>query len=411
MKQERRRTPRHPFVASAEVVEAESQSHLPTRVSELSLNGCYFDTMNPFPSGTSILVKIVRGLVFFQARAKVVYSQPNLGMGVEFQKIHPHFRQVLEGWLQEEQIKVLVADDSAVYRKLIEQTLSQKSNSLIFAKTGHEAIALFAEHSPALVIVDWIMPDLSGIEICLHIRSKSQASYTYIIILTAKSEKESVVAGLAAGADDYLTKPFHGEELIARVGVGLRIVELHQQIQAKNRLLEELALTDALTGLPNRRAIEDWSTRQLSGAARHGFSFWVALADLDHFKTVNDTYGHDAGDTVLKKFSEILKANSRRSDICGRFGGEEFLLILTHATSEGAQALFERVRGEFEAAKFNFDGRSVSVTASFGVAMYEGTQSADFSKLLARADAALYSAKHGGRNRIEMASTEVLEQS
>jgi two-component system, cell cycle response regulator len=404
LNEERRRTPRRPFVASAEVVEAESQSRLPTRVTELSLNGCYFDTLHPFPTGTSILVKIDRGPVFFQARGKVVYSHPNLGMGVAFQKVHPDFRQVLERWLQEEQIKVLVADDSAVFRKLVEQTLSQKSNSLIFAKTGHEAIALFAQHNPALVIVDWIMPDLSGIEICQHIRANLQGSYTYIIILTAKSETESVVAGLAAGADDYLTKPFKDEELVARVGVGFRIVELHQQIQAKNRLLEELALTDSLTGLPNRRAIEEWATRQLSGAARHGFSFWVAVADVDHFKAVNDCYGHEAGDIVLKKFAEILKANSRRSDICGRIGGEEFLMILTHASSEGAHALFERVRGQFEATKFNFRGATIGVTASFGAAAFAGTEAPDLAKLVARADAALYSAKHLGRNRVEVAT-------
>ena len=404
LNEERRRTPRRPFVASAEVVEAESQSRLPTRVSELSLHGCYLDTMNPFPTGTSILVKIVRGLVFFQARGKVVYAQSNLGMGVAFQKVHPDFQQVLQGWLQEDQIKVLVADDSAVFRKLVEQTLSQKSNSLIFAKTGHEAITLFAEHNPSLVIVDWIMPDLSGIEICQHIRANLQGSYTYIIILTAKSETESVVAGLAAGADDYLTKPFKDEELVARVGVGFRIVELHQQIQAKNRLLEELALTDSLTGLPNRRAVEEWATRQLSGAARHGFSFWVAVADVDHFKTVNDRYGHEAGDIVLKKFAEILKVNSRRSDICGRIGGEEFLMILTHASCEGAQALFERVRGQFEATKFNFRDTTISVTASFGAAAFEGTEAPDFVKLVSRADAALYSAKRLGRNRVEMAT-------
>jgi two-component system cell cycle response regulator len=220
--------------------------------------------------------------------------------------------------------KVLVADDSAVSRKLVEHTLSEQQYSLIFANSGHEAIALFAEHAPALVIADWMMPDLTGIEICRHIRSRSQESYTYIIILTGEAKKENVVAGLAVGADDCLTKPFHDEELAARVGAGLRIVELHRQVQAKNRLLQELALTDALTGLPNRRAIEDWAVRQLRGAARHGFSFWAVLADLDHFKTVNDTYGHEAGDTVLKKFSEILRVNSRRSDICGRMGGEEF---------------------------------------------------------------------------------------
>jgi two-component system chemotaxis response regulator CheY len=251
-----------------------------------------------------------------------------------------------------------------------------------------------------------MMPDLTGLRISEHIRSRLQASYTYIILLTGKSEKESVVEGLAAGADDYLTKPFHHDELIARVGVGLRIIGLQREIEAKNVLLKELALTDALTGLPNRRAIEDWATRQLSGAARYGFSFWVALADLDHFKSVNDTYGHDAGDTVLKAFSEILKTNSRQSDICGRIGGEEFLLVLTHTTEENARMVIDRVRGELEATQFNFDGSSLKVTASFGLAGFAGTHAPDFNRLAAQADAALYSAKRQGRNRLELSAMQ-----
>jgi two-component system cell cycle response regulator len=303
-------------------------------------------------------------------------------------------------------IKVLVADDSAVSRKLVELTLSEKQYSLVFAKSGRETLDLFAEHRPALVIVDWIMPDLTGLEICQHIRSRAQASYTYIILLTGKSEKESVVEGLAAGADDYLTKPFHHDELIARVGVGLRIIGLQREIEAKNLLLKELALTDALTGLPNRRSIEDWATRQLSGAARYGFSFWVALADLDHFKAVNDTYGHDAGDNVLKTFSEILKSNSRQSDICGRIGGEEFLFVLTHTTEENAKRVIDRVRAELEATHFNFDGNSLKVTASFGLAGFVGTRAPDFNRLVAQADAALYSAKRQGRNRLELSEMQ-----
>jgi two-component system cell cycle response regulator len=306
----------------------------------------------------------------------------------------------------EQKVKVLVADDSAVSRKLVEHTLSEKKYTLVFAKSGRETVELFAEHHPALVIVDWIMPDLTGLEICKHIRSKTHASYTYIILLTGKSEKESVVEGLAAGADDYLTKPFHPEELIARVGVGLRIMELQREIEVKNALLQELALTDALTSLPNRRAIEEWATRQLSGAARHRFSFWVALADLDHFKTINDTHGHDAGDTVLKAFSQILKANSRRSDICGRIGGEEFLLVFTHATEQGAKDVIDRVRAELAATNFKFDGKSLTVTASFGLVGFVGTRAPDFSRLVAQADTALYSAKRLGRNRVEVAETQ-----
>ena len=305
----------------------------------------------------------------------------------------------------EQDIGVLVADDSAFSRKLVEQTLSEKRYSLVFAKSGRETVDLFAKHHPALVIVDWIMPDLTGIEICKHIRSATQTSYTYVILLTGKSEKESVVEGLAAGADDYLTKPFHPDELIARVGVGLRIIELQREVKVKNAMLQELALTDPLTNLPNRRAIEDWAVRQLSGAARYGFSFWVALADLDYFKTVNDTHGHDAGDTVLKAFSQILKNKSRRSDICGRIGGEEFLFVLTHATKEDAKRVIENVRAELEATKFIFNGNSLSVTASFGLVGFAGTQAPEFSRLVAQADLALYRAKHLGRNRVEVGET------
>ncbi len=190
------------------------------------------------------------------------------------------------------------------------------------------------------------------------------------------------------------------------MGVGLRIIGLQREIEAKNLLLKELSLTDALTSLPNRRAIEDWATRQLSGAARYGFSFWVALADLDHFKRVNDTYGHDAGDNVLKAFSEILKSNSRKSDICGRIGGEEFLLVLTHTTGENAKLVIDRVRVELEATHFNFDGKSLKVTASFGLAGFVGTRAPDFNRLVAQADAALYSAKRQGRNRLELSEIQ-----
>jgi two-component system, cell cycle response regulator len=303
--------------------------------------------------------------------------------------------------------KVLVADDSRVYRKLVEHSLSDKRYALLFAKNGSEAIALFSEHQPSIVITDWMMPDLSGIELCEHIRKQSRQPYTYLIILTGNTEKDKLVAGLAAGADDYLTKPFHREELLARVGVGRRIVELHRQLEAKNLLLEELALTDPLTGLPNRRAIEDWATRVRNGALRHGFSFLVVLADLDHFKAVNDTYGHDAGDSVLKRFSEILKTNSRRSDICGRIGGEEFLFILTHTTQENAMVVIERVRRELEATKFDFAGGSLTVTASFGLAGLEATEPAEFNQLVIQADVALYAAKRTGRNRIEIAAPPI----
>ena len=264
---------------------------------------------------------------------------------------------------------------------------------------------LFAEHKPDLVITDWVMPELSGLELCRRVRADFQKSYTYIIILTGNTEQSEILAGLTAGADDYITKPFEPDELIARVGVGRRIVEFHRQIEAKNRLLEELALTDALTGLPNRRSIEAWATTELTAAVRHGFSFWVVMADLDHFKSVNDTFGHDAGDRVLKRFAEILKANSRYSDICGRLGGEEFLIVLTHTDVNGAMVAVDRIREEFAEQIFTFGTHELAVTSSFGIAGLS-RQLQGFSQLVSQADVALYSAKRLGRNRVALAAAE-----
>src|SRR5579863_6820522 len=300
-----------------------------------------------------------------------------------------------------QEFKILVVDDSPIYRKLVEQSLSHEPNPIIFAKNGREALDRFAEHQPAVVITDWTMPDISGLELCQSIRRDFGRSYSYLILLTSHTNKEQLIEGLASGADDYLTKPFHPGELVARVGVGRRIIELHRQIEAKNRQLEELALTDPLTGLHNRRAIDLWVTSQLSAAARHDFAIWVAMADLDHFTKVNDSHGHDAGDTVLKSFAEILKANARKSNMCGRLGGEEFLMVLTHGDKEQAGIAIERVRGRFETEEFRFGDHVIRVTASFGVVGFRGPEPPEFNTLLARADAALYSAKHQGRNRVE----------
>jgi len=301
-----------------------------------------------------------------------------------------------------QEFKILVADDSPLYRKLVEDTLGREQYVVCFAKNGRQASDLLAEHHPALVITDWEMPGLTGVELCAQIRC-DRNSYTYIILLTSNAHKDQIIKGLAAGADDYLTKPFHSGELLARVAVGRRIVELHREIQAKNRLLEELALTDSLTGLPNRRAVEDWAVRQLSGAVRHGFSFWVVMADLDSFKSVNDTYGHEAGDLVLKRFADVLRANTRTSNICGRIGGEEFVLVITHVAKPSIQIAIDRIRCELEAQQFSSEDRIFGITASFGISGFQQGAVPNFGQVLREADVALYAAKRGGRNRIEFA--------
>jgi len=252
------------------------------------------------------------------------------------------------------------------------------------------------------VITDWMMPDFSGQELCERIRGDLQHQYTYIIVLTSISEKNNVVKGLAAGADDYLTKPFDPGELLARIGVGRRTIDLHREIERKNKLLEEMAHTDPLTALPNRRALDEWSGRQLRGAARHGYPLWVVHADLDSFKSINDTYGHDAGDQVLKEFAAILKEYTRASDICGRMGGDEFLLVLTHVDERHIQLTVERLREQFASKKFCFGGTNITVTASFGTCGFMGKEPPEFSTLVQQADRALYCAKRAGRNQIKI---------
>jgi two-component system, cell cycle response regulator len=298
--------------------------------------------------------------------------------------------------------QVLVVDDSPVYRKLVEQVLSAESYQLLFAADGSEAMKLYKQHSPCIVVTDWILPDFSGLELCKQIRSDPSRPYTYIVVMTSNTDKGNVVKGLQAGADDYLAKPFDPGEMLARIGVGRRIIDLNRELAAKTRMLEEAARTDPLTGLPNRRAIEDWASKQLRGAARHNFPLWVVLGDLDNFKAINDTLGHDAGDIVLKVFADVLRKNTRASDICGRLGGDEFILVFTHVEADYIESTVNRFREQFAALSFPLQGKSLQVTASFGIAGIQEQKTCDFSTLLRRADQTLYEAKRAGRNLVRV---------
>ena len=297
-------------------------------------------------------------------------------------------------------LRVLAVDDSPFSRKLLEHALADQPYEVVFAKDGREALAAISQFRPNIVITDWMLPDFSGPELCRRIRGESKTGYTYVILVTSNVEKESIVEGLAAGADDYLTKPFHAKELVARVGVGRRIIQMHREIEEKNQLLEATARTDFLTGLPNRRAVEEYAAKQLGGAIRHGFPLWVMLADLNKFKMVNDHYGHLAGDEVLKRFAAILKKNTRSSDICGRLGGDEFVLVVTHVPVAQVTNLAERLGATFTIEEFTFEGQNVQITASFGVGGFEHPERPEFRHLLARADSALYEAKTDGRVRV-----------
>ena len=301
--------------------------------------------------------------------------------------------------ISSEELRILVTDDSAFSRKLVEQALEKEPFIVLFAENGRQALQKISESQPHIVITDWTMPDFSGPDLCRRIRQEVNARYTYVILLTGSSDLDRLVEGLAAGADDYLTKPFHQKELLARIGVGRRIIAMNREIEAKNHLLQEAARTDHLTGIPNRRAVEEFAAKQISGATRYKFSVWVITADLDEFKFINDTYGHAAGDDVLQYFAGVLKASVRAADICGRLGGDEFVLMLTHAASQGISMFVERLRTELARHDFGFDGNEIHVTATFGFAGFEATDPRDFAQLLAEADAALYREKSKRRVR------------
>jgi two-component system cell cycle response regulator len=291
------------------------------------------------------------------------------------------------------EICVLVADDSRISRKLLEYALTEDAYKVVFAKNGQEAIELFTKRPADLVITDWEMADISGPELCRKIRSDFPAAYTYLLLLTGNSDKKCLAEGLAAGADDYLTKPFDQDELRARVGVGRRVIEMHREIEANNRRLTLEAQTDPLTGLPNRRAVEEWAVKQIAGAARHGYPIWVVLADLDLLKSVNDGSGHAAGDTMLQSFAEILSKNTRVSDLCGYFGGDQFILVVSHIEKDGIQFFIDRLRAKIAAQSFTVNGAPVALTASFGFACSEDCKPIELAALLRQADAALLAAK------------------
>lgn len=297
--------------------------------------------------------------------------------------------------------RILIAEDSTACRKLLEAALAGQPYELRFAKNGIEALVQIAEHRPDVLIADWVMPDLSGLDLCREIR-KSSSTFTYIVLVTHNLDREHLIAALDAGADEYLHKPFDTEELLARIRVGCRIVRMSREIEAKNTLLEKSARTDHLTALPNRLGVEEFASKQLSAAKRHKFNFWIVVADLDKFKLVNDTYGHFAGDEAIKQFALILKRNTRSSDMCGRLGGDEFLLVINRGDRESILRMVERFREDFASEHFCFNGRQVQITASFGIAGFDGTEERTLHDLLTRADDALYAAKAAGRNTVKI---------
>lgn len=301
--------------------------------------------------------------------------------------------------------RILIADDDPLSRRMLEAFLAKSGYRVVTAADGVDALKILsAEDSPSLAILDWMMPGLEGPQVCERVRALPERPYVYILLLTARSDKQDLLNGLQSGADDYLTKPFDAQELRARLHVGQRILDLQDSLIAAREEMRFHATHDLLTGIDNRSVAIGAMNREASRQAREGGSFAVVLLDLDHFKNVNDTLGHLAGDAVLKEAARRMKLAVRPYDTVGRYGGEEFLVVVPSSDGEGALALAERIREAIQATPITTDVGDVRVTASCGVAASTEGHRLDPHTLLHLADEALYRAKERGRNRTEPAA-------
>jgi diguanylate cyclase (GGDEF)-like protein len=297
-------------------------------------------------------------------------------------------------------MKILIVEDELIFRRMVKKYLLEAGYDIVEAEDGQSAWELFQREPFHLVITDWMMPHLSGPELVQKIRTSGHKNYTYIIMLTAMDDKDNVVLGLESGADEYLTKPFNSRELIARVASGMRILKLEEQLMQAHQQMEILAMRDGLTGLLNRRAIEEYAEAEFNLTLRKERAMSVILLDIDHFKSVNDQFGHKFGDHTLQQVAKILKEELRTYDRVGRWGGEEFILILPDTHLMDAATVAERVRVRMAEMKMSLEnGETFSVHISLGVASTAG-QFSSLTKLIDAADQALYQAKQAGRNRV-----------
>lgn len=299
-------------------------------------------------------------------------------------------------------MRVLIADDEVVSRRLLEATLTKWGHEVVVAEDGDRAWeVLQSETTPYLAILDWMMPGMDGVAICRALRALSRDMYVYVLLLTARTDRTDLVEAMEAGADDYIAKPFDSSELRVRLRAGERILDLQSALRAAQEDLRIQATHDRLTGLWNRAAVLDALHTELQRARREGIHVAVAIADLDHFKSVNDNYGHQVGDEVLSEAAGRLQQAARCYDTVGRYGGEEFLIVLPGTDHEDAVAVMERHRRSIIGREFTTAGGSLAVTMSIGVTVGRG-EALDAAAMIHEADMALYAAKSTGRNRVKL---------
>jgi diguanylate cyclase (GGDEF)-like protein len=309
-------------------------------------------------------------------------------------------------------MRILIADDSLVMRRLLEVTLRGWGYEVVSATDGAEAWDILqSEDAPPLAILDWIMPVFTGPEVCHLVRSLARPAYTYILLLTSKSQREDIVQGIDAGADDYVTKPFDQHELEARLRAGRRIVDLQMQVMQAHEELRDQATRDSLTRCWNRAYIMDALAREIDRAMRENRWLGLLMLDLDHFKSINDNYGHSAGDAALRDVVGRMLASMRSYDLLGRYGGEEFLVILPGCDENFTVQQGERLRQVIVSEPVDIGAAHLTVTGSFGAVSLPPGFAATPDQLLKLADEALYRAKRMGRNAVALMGAETLASS
>ena len=303
-------------------------------------------------------------------------------------------------------MRVLIADDDMVSRSVVKALLTKWGYDVLEAEDGNQAWDIPKEEdTPRLVLIDWMMPGIDGLELSRRLRRLDDNTYHYVILLTGRNSKEDIIDGLDAGADDYITKPFVAQELEVRLRVGSRILALQQSLQEALEKQSYQARHDPLTGILNHREILNILEKEINRSERQGNSLAVIMGDLDYFKKVNDTYGHVAGDAVLVEVANRMRHNIRTYDSIGRYGGEEFLLVLPNCAAQEAMLIANRILDNISKEPVMFNSTPIPITISLGLAVKEVGEILATADLVQAADTALYQAKKNGRNRIEMADS------
>jgi diguanylate cyclase (GGDEF)-like protein len=300
---------------------------------------------------------------------------------------------------------ILIAEDNVVSRKILEKGLIKAGFDVVSVENGKEAFKILKDDFFPIVITDWNMPEMTGQELCRAIRGHNFPGYVFIILVTANDTHDDIIAGLEAGADDYLVKSINQAELVARLKAGKRILKLERSLKAANEKITILSITDPLTGIYNRSYFNERLPQEIARSVRYGHALSLLMCDIDNFKRINDTYGHPMGDKILKDFVDCLNGSIRQGiDWMVRYGGEEFLIVLPETHAHGGYLGAERLRKVVSDNVFTVDGENIQITASFGVSGFDPSGRDDkmsIESLIAESDKYLYKAKEEGRNRVK----------